>query len=147
MIGYPTDMTDRSSFTCILITLGISLALPIAELVIGDRHLDDTVCANGRLMRPAVWLVATGAITLTSIVLGAFLLISAALQSDDLARVALFMLRTFSAAFSIAWTIIGMVVLWRDNADCPAGELHDMIWASVIIHLVSMLVLLIGSKE
>jgi len=41
------------------------------------------------------------------------------------------------AMMQFAWIIIGCVVLWRDNdPDCQPKQLHDMMWASVLIHVI-----------
>jgi hypothetical protein len=113
--------------------------------VIGSRHLADQTCANDRLIRPALWLTVTGAITFAGIALTIMILCCAA-ASGDAASGGLILFRWFSTLFSTIWTIVGAVSLWRDNLACPPGELHDMIWASVIINFISVVILLFGGK-
>ncbi len=139
-------MSGRASFCAILITLAAVLVLPIMELVIGARHLGDQECANGKVVTPATWLVVTGAVTLGGVAASIWILIEAVMTGSDPAG-GVFLMRCVSAVFTIIWSIIGAVSLWRDNIACPAGELHDMIWASVIIHFISTVLLMCGGKQ
>jgi hypothetical protein len=89
----------------------------------------------------------TVAITLTVLTVGFCFLTSTAANDNNGVLGCLFLLPVVSAVFTIIWTIVGAVSLWRDNINCPGGELHDMIWTSVIIHFISTVLLVCGGKR
>lgn len=143
-------MTTGGNAILSLIGLSIVLALPIAELVIGAKYLDSgDGCANAQVMSPAMWLFVCGIVSISLIVTTICTTVRIILSSGgrEVEMVLYVVLRIISSMFSIAWCIVGAIVLWRDNNDCSPRELHDMMWASVIIHLVGAAALVFGSKN
>lgn len=122
------------------------LALAVAELVMGIRHRDDTTCSNDQLMNPSTWLIVQGAYSIGSFFLlvclsfaGVVTLMSTDRVSTSLVGCGFFLiLFTYylGVLLSVAWSIIGAVMLWRDNLSCEPESFNDMLWASVIIHLI-----------
>ena len=123
-------------FTCFLIFLVLSLGLPAAEIYIANNNNMSRVCDNNRIMDPRVWLRVSGIVYIGCVI---FIIIYTVIESftkSGLASVYGCILGTIYTLFSIAWTIIGGISLWRDNLDCGPERFHDMFWASVIIHFI-----------
>ena len=118
--------------------LSFLLALPISEIVIASKYASDadSLCNGDALVSPIAWLYVSGftaIVELAALVLFGILFLYT--KSDEFGLFAIATLVLFSL-FSVAWTIIGGVVLWRDNISCGPQPMHDMMWASVIIHIV-----------
>jgi hypothetical protein len=129
-----------------LLVLLLLLALPIAELVIGTKYSPrgkSSDCSNDLVILPATWLIVSGAMSIVFI--GLFYL---SISIDNLfispRKGGSIALQALFSLFFLAWSIVGCVMLWRDNLYCKPAELHDMLYASVIIHLVSVALPLIN---
>lgn len=120
----------------------VFLPLYIAELVIGLKYLNSPLneCHNASVVDPSVWLVV-GSVTC----IGCFVFFLCAvgylvIKQSETPFVFVILYQILQLLFSLAWTIVGAVMLWRDNLDCKPQELHDMLYASVIIRLILVFV-------
>jgi hypothetical protein len=140
-------MPNATVAICALFAIAAVVALPVAEIVIGNKYIDDTRCSNARLIKPAGWLVVSGSVALTFI--GTIIIMAARqiILNDRNSIIHLFTLQLLNNMFSIAWCIIGAVSLWRDNLQCEPNEMHDMMWAAVIIHLILVALSLLTTKK
>lgn len=120
------------SFCAILFVFLPAFALSIAELVVGVKYQYVNECNNGDVVLPVVWLLVDGGMGLFSGVIVALCVAEWLAFTTFAVGLAL----VPAAGFGFAWSIIGAVMLWRDNLSCSPQELHDMLWASVIIRLV-----------
>ncbi len=129
---------------CIVFVLIMVLALNIAELVVASKYENGTECNHDQLMSPVFWLKWDGIIGFLTVgmlllTLGCTLLLGVGgMYAGACCLIAP------AVCVQVAWTIIGAVVLWRDNSqlnNCNPQELHDMLWAAVLIHII-----LFGSK-
>lgn len=112
------------------------LSLPVTEIVIGAKYIDSEECANDRIVRPAIWLLTMGSVTATIVVTTAtLLLISIRKQTENYCSV---IIHITGYIFTVVWSVIGAIALWRDNTSCSPKELKDMMWVSIIMHLVSV---------
>lgn len=118
----------------VIVCLGILLALPIAEFVIGMTHLNTTTCNNSDAVAPVDWLLTSSIVGFIFLAL-AIMTICLMFESEGCGRLVWYGLRAIGVLWTISWTIVGAVSIWRDNPDCQPQPLHDMMWASVIIHL------------
>lgn len=129
-------------FGACLVLLLAPVAFCIAEIVISVKYSDDSSneCHDGKLLRPVVWMLWDGITGL--IVLGAFAVVMVNKYSERFEFIPLVytlarLVMILNLAFSIAWGVIGGVVLWRDNdPPCGPGQLHDAMYSFVIIDIV-----------
>ena len=131
-----------------LLLLMLVSALPIAELVIGSKYIDTDGCSNATVILPTTWLIVSGGVSLVFIAV-TFLSFSALLMgslNDEIIVFGPVVLQTLFSGFFFAWSIVGAVMLWRDNVNCNPLQLHDMLWASVIIRLVSSILPILNAR-
>jgi hypothetical protein len=38
----------------------------------------------------------------------------------------------------VIWTVVGGIMLWRDNSDYEPRDFHNVLMASVIIHMIML---------
>lgn len=133
---------DVSIIPCVTICVGVIvaallIALPIAELVLGTKYLNANQCNIDLLMMPTTWLLVDG---ITGIVSGVFLLCAMILFfiAPEIGIMTAMCCFLPLQMFSFAWAIVGAVMLWRDNLSCEPRQLHDILWASIIIHLIAI---------
>jgi hypothetical protein len=153
MLGSIAMADNRLSFSVVVTACAFSLAFAIPELVISRKFWDDgsNDCHNGSLLEPVVWMFWDG---IAGLILVACYLILALHYSDtthllfnlvveQLAKLGVLL----GGLFAVAWAIIGGVVLWRDNdGPCEPKELHDSMWAFVIIDIVFAGITLMSSR-
>jgi hypothetical protein len=119
--------------SCILVFASV---FSFIELAFGAHYLGKGGCDDSTLIEPSVWLIIMGSVNI-------FSYLSAIIRScseNDFIQVFHFIVTVLSVMFNIAWTIIGGVVLWRDNFDCAPSKMHDFIWSSVIINIIGLAV-------
>lgn len=119
-------------------TLGVS----IASIVIGAKYRDGTHadealindCAHDTLMRPAIWLIAYGTVTISFGLLIHCLRPSAeeAPYASETRAVVIGCVTVIGAIVNAALVIVGSVVYYRDNSHCTIHELDVMMRIAVI---------------
>lgn len=114
----------------------LSMSLSISELVISQQYYDGKDCNNNRLMSPVLWLRIDGIVGLVDGVVLWMAVISLLICESACLFGTLVCTMFLTVGFQFAWTIVGAVMLWRDNESCSPEPLHDMLWAAIIIHLV-----------
>lgn len=132
-----------------VVALSIVLALPITELVIGAKYLESNECANARVVAPAMWLFVSGIVSITLVVTSIGTLVRMMIKESgrETAVILYLVLRVLWGMFSVAWSIVGAVSIWRDNTHCHPHELKNMMWVSVIFHLVGAAAMVFGSTD
>jgi hypothetical protein len=105
------------------------------ELAFGINYLGTDGCNNSTLIDPSIWLIIMGAVNIFSYLSA---IVRSCVYENDFIEVFHFIISVLSIVFNIAWTIIGGVVLWRDNLDCNPTKMHDFMWASIIINIIGL---------
>ena len=131
-VGPPVTLNDQKPLRYILV-LALCSALPIAELVIGVQYENGNGCDNANLLRPVIYLIVAGSVMILILVM---IFLYMFLDISDQSKNIIFIFVAILFPFYIWWSVIGTIVLWRDNIDCKPQTLHDMLWSSVIIRLV-----------
>ncbi len=140
-----SSLSSSSGMSVVMIVMFVALllglALPIAELVFADRYSSQDSrpnCANDRLIDPVKWLLVSGIVSIITIVASMVLMVITFVAESATAAVTALFVTILSGLFNIAWAIIGAVMLWRDNLHCDPEDLQGMLYASVILHLLSI---------
>ncbi len=122
-------------------------ALPIAEIYYAQYYETYGECDNDALVRPRTWLLTSGITTLCFLGTVITLLMCVLANMPIALWVGLVIVLILHMLFSTAWTVIGAVVLWRDNLSCAPQGFHDLFWASVIIQLIGFVLSCVGGKQ
>jgi hypothetical protein len=127
------------------ISIGIVyLAIGIASLVISVRNVSD--CGTDAVLTVRQWLFGTGIAYTTigaSMGIGGLLLILTVVGI-----IPLLIILIFAPGFTVAWSVVGAVSLWRDGLDCETlnPEIWNMGMAAAIVSLIMCIPILFGYR-
>ncbi len=115
-----------------ILLLLILLIAPIFQLIYGIKYFNNNECDNDRLIKPSVWLIISGSVSII-ITLSTIICL---LIYKEVEHITIHILSILSSLYSICWVIIGSIMLWRDNIYCGPSSFHDLLWATIIIDLI-----------
>uniref|UniRef100_A0A6C0ECC0 Transmembrane protein n=1 Tax=viral metagenome TaxID=1070528 RepID=A0A6C0ECC0_9ZZZZ len=128
-------------FTCFF---SLVASLSIAELVIATKYENDIDCSSSVGISIYQWLLTDAIVLLlflAPIFILAFLTINIKTKRDNTlikCDILLLILRLLSLVFTIAWTIIGSIIFWRDCSHVEPSEVNSIMWAALIIRYISI---------
>lgn len=141
-------MNERACIVCILAFLSaLLLVMPVCEIAYGSLHRADTTCNNDDVITPAHWLMVSGIVGVFSLIVVGGAFYQYAFRDKALCKLFFYFAFAVVRVFGGIWSIVGAVMLWRDNLDCPRGGYRNFIWASVIIHLFFTLLSCFGDNK
>jgi hypothetical protein len=120
----------------------VYLAIGIASLVVSTQNVSD--CGTDAVLTVRQWLFGTG-IAYTTI--GASMGIGGLLLILTVAGIIpLLIVLIFAPGFTVAWSVVGAISLWRDGLDCESlnPEIWKMGMAAVIVSLAMCVPILFG---
>lgn len=107
----------------------------LTQLIIAGITYDTTTCSHGTLLLPTHWLIIDGSVSLGFSVILWILYLG---YHRDLSVAICFIVVCGLpiALFSFAWTIVGAIILWRDNTSCDPPSLDWIFYISVVSRVV-----------
>ena len=133
-----------------LCLFGLSTAIPIVEIVIATQYKDSHTDCDNSLLLPTTWLFISAIVSFALLIIEMPIGIQITRERQYITEGCktpteqnpfVITLRYLSFIFSIVWTIIGAVILFRDNMDCGPYSLHVMMMFSVITRLIALTLL------
>ena len=112
-----------------------ALAIGITEIVISSQHINPSQCNNDSIISPVNWLFTDASVMLFSMIITSFVIYQ--LLINRIFVTGLFLLGALITLFNLVWTIIGGIVLWRDNPDCEPQSLYVLFVIVMTFHLVA----------
>jgi hypothetical protein len=140
-----------AELTCLLcfygFIFGLLAILNVIEVHMYYKYVDNSTCSyDDHLLSPLYWLKVMGwvgiAQTIYLLIITTVVILLSAPNNWKQASFTVYCFYWPFHMFNIVWVIMGAVAFWRDNQyDCYPDELHNFIYASLIIHIV-----VLGSK-
>ena len=118
--------------TYVIIISIFIISLSIIEIIISGTNWNTNTCSNETIILPTTWLIVDGIFQcITTAIFMKFFLFEVVFQQKLQTKCLLYLL----IVFEFIWTIIGAVVLWRDNISCSPLDLDIIFWTSIIVKL------------
>ena len=127
----------------------ILFLLASAEITIAIINIGNTSCSNGALILPTSWLIVDGTVWIVGsclTILCLFLLYCT--YFDELFIMFIFeLVKLFGGLFFFVWSMIGSVLVLRDNVVCEPRQLDDILWLAVATRIFLSVFTIFGPKN
>ena len=147
----PKSSTQSNNMACVccsqfcmtfavMLGMGLFLALPIAEIVMAEKHRSDMKCPND-IVSPYTWMLTEGIVGIFIYgIIGVITVCTMQGKNSTASGVAglFFVPLVLLTLFHTAWIIVGAVMFWRDCIDLEDSSMNEFYWAVLIINLVSI---------
>ncbi len=122
--------------TCILCSCFIipCLVFGITQIIIATITIHDNSCHNDLLLLPTTWLLVEGISEVVFVFVFVISFVLIAIINELIVPLSVCCALPF-ALFSFTWSIIGGIVLFRDNLSCGPNSLQIILWIVVIFKI------------